>query len=335
MRTLVDVSGFSFTGKTAVIQLLSEFENVVSHDVEFEFDFARSPNGIIDVCSKCIDSPDWSLVRSCEAIRECDALIRRLGGDRSVGDRLSREGTAYDFYFPGFTNLAQAWLKSLLTSSYRAPWPYANFSRGRLTGLSIKYLRRFGLFKDELVYLARLSEEEIVEKTQLFFDGILKSCCEPGQVLITNNMFEPYSPSNHLRFVKDGYSIVVDRDPRDIYLSAKFAAKVAGVDVGAAVTGSSVGEFVKRFEVTRGNSCHKSERVIRINFEQLIFDYETVVEDLQHRLPIGEHIAKSQHFKLLNSRSNVGIWKSELGSNCLNEVAVIEDRLSDYLFEGI
>jgi hypothetical protein len=44
---VVDLSGYSFSGKSAVYDLLQEFEGYKMQGKEFEFDLLRCPGGLL------------------------------------------------------------------------------------------------------------------------------------------------------------------------------------------------------------------------------------------------------------------------------------------------
>ena len=45
---VVDLSGYSFTGKSAIYDFLTDYSNVKAHGVETDFDLFRSKNGILN-----------------------------------------------------------------------------------------------------------------------------------------------------------------------------------------------------------------------------------------------------------------------------------------------
>ena len=111
---IVDVSGYSFSGKSALVQLLQEFERAVGDDVEVEFDFLRAPGGMLDFYSSTAGSEQWSPIRASEAVNKMYRLIHAMGGGRSLTDRVSRGGPSYDFFYPGFTENARHFMRSLI-----------------------------------------------------------------------------------------------------------------------------------------------------------------------------------------------------------------------------
>ena len=68
----IDVSGLGHSGKTAVMDLLSEIEGFHLNNTVFEFNLLRLPDGIFDLKWAVYDN--WSLVRSDFAIKRFKQL---------------------------------------------------------------------------------------------------------------------------------------------------------------------------------------------------------------------------------------------------------------------
>lgn len=80
---IIDVSGFSFTGKSAFYELFSNSPELNSFGVEVEIDLLRVQGGLIDLHhALCIN---WSPIRSSEAIRRFSKLVHYLGGEEKSG----------------------------------------------------------------------------------------------------------------------------------------------------------------------------------------------------------------------------------------------------------
>ena len=94
---VIDLSGYSFSGKSAYFDLLCEFEGYNYHSREFEFELIRISDGILDLYNALVEN--WSPVRSSEAIRKFKRLIKVFGGNDKFSSRLLGRGYKYDYYF--------------------------------------------------------------------------------------------------------------------------------------------------------------------------------------------------------------------------------------------
>ena len=332
---IIDLSGYSFTGKSAVYDLISNWSGYYSHGKEFEFDIIRVQGGLLDL-RQALTQKHWSPVRSSEAIRNFLRLVHHMGGDRTLHSRLRRSGASYDHYLPDFSLLTNEFVNSLIESSWQCEWPFALYSRDKAYITSIKMARKFGFSLEDTVYLARLSEAEFDAKSSKYFERLFAPIAAKGfRWLVLNNAFEPFSPERSIELFDHAKAIVVDRDPRDVYISALRAGKIEGSQVGLAVTGGSVSNFIRRFRIYRRGETAKSPHVYRMQFESLVLDYEAEVKRICSLLDDVSVATSSQgrEFDPVNSARNVGQWRRLDDLRLLDDVAVIKSELSEYCLD--
>ena len=326
----VDVAGYSFSGKSAVYDMLSNFSNTTGHGVDFEFDLLRSRGGILDLQDSLVRN--WGLVRSSVSIRDFRRLTYFLGGNRRLLDRFFRGGPQYGEKFANFDALVSDYVRELTTDCWEGYWPYLDFCEGWLVILFNKYASKLYSRKSH-VYLSRLDENEFLKITSRFLDRLVVNGCDMNSnVLLLNNCCDPSNPDSSLILFSNAVSIVVDRDPRDIYLSA---LKAIDPEVGRAAVGRDVDTFITRFKVLRSSLAIDSPLVLRVSFENLVYDYDNtkrrIVEHVGADL-VGVEDPKCSTFDPAKSAFNVGQWKN---NNVYNrhrtEITKIESELASYL----
>ena len=76
---------------------------------------------------------------------------------------------------------------------------------------------------------------------------------------------------------------------------------------------------------------NNQKRIMYVNYEDLIFNYEQTVQELLSKLDVDPelHTKKKQYFDPAKSAKNVGIWKRMKDSK---EIKLIEKELKDYLY---
>jgi len=332
---VIDLSGYSFSGKSAVYDVISGWDGYYSHGKEFEFDLIRVQGGLLDL-RLALTQKHWSPVRSSEAIRNFIRLVHHMGGDRNLLSRLRRSGASYDHYFPSFSLLTNEFVRSLVESSWQCEWPFALYSRDNAYLTAIKLARKFGFSREDTVYLARSSEADFDTKSSEYFERLFAPIAARGfRWLVLNNAFEPFSPERSIELFDHAKAIVVDRDPRDVYISALRAGIIEGSQVGLAVTGGSVSNFIRRFRIYRSVANAKSPHVYRMQFESLVLDYEDEVERIRIFLDDASVTTTSQGraFDPAKSLRNVGQWRRLDDLLLLDDVAVIKSELSEYCLD--
>jgi hypothetical protein len=331
---VIDLSGYSFSGKSAYFDLLCEFEGYKHYSKEFEFELIRSHEGILDLYSALVEN--WSPVRSSESIRGFKKLINTLGGDKNLLSRFVSIGYHYDYYFPNFTNLSNKYVEKLILAKWISEWPFAYNNYPFYKLFIKKILLKMGkkdVFSAE-VYLSRFSQNEFINITKNYLNELLGCCLENNQkVILLNNAFETTNPTISHKFFNNVKSIIIDRDPRDVYLSAKNSGQVNGIDVGKSATGGSVENFIARFKLYRNNLIN-NENTLRINFENLVLDYENTLDKIFIFLNENRSIHKypKKYFDPEISKKGVAMWKNVDGQ-LKKDIDKIYLELKDYCLD--
>lgn len=329
---IVDLSGYSFSGKSAVFDLLSEFKGYKSHSKEFEFELLRTAGGILDLENALVHN--WSPIRSSEAIRRFKKLIKSYGGTNRLTSRLFSIGYQYDNYFPGFTEKSEDYLESLIMAKWDSDWPFALNDLPISSVIYRKLKSKLG-FKHAYefeVYLSRMSEEDFVGLTQIYLQNIFSGFIgRDDKAVVVNNMCEPFYPQKSHKFFLHPKSIIVDRDPRDIYMSAYQQGVIGKSNVGKAVLGSSLNDFIKRFLAYRAGNDNENSNILKLSFENLVLDYDVsknkILRFLEEENSI--HIYPKKYFDPNISIKGVGLWKKATGQT-KEAIQVINSELNEF-----
>jgi hypothetical protein len=323
----VDLSGYGFSGKHAVIDLLREFRGYNVPHFAFEFLPLRIQGGILDLEDALVN--DWSPIRSDAAIRRFKRLVRRLAAKNSLRHPISlfeAVGWNYDSIYAGrFTELSDRFVQHLVAASWVTDWPYPN---GELSGPELfvrKLLFRLGV-RTAMDFRVHLSlPDDFVGLAREYLGAVLSSNVPPGTTtIVMHNAFEPFQPQRCLKYFDRVRCIIVDRDPRDTYVQH---LKQRSVAIGPL-------EFVRRFRMFRAAARRfhvEDPAILRIQFEQLIFNYDEIVGRILHHLgePADAHERPREHFDPAVSRRNVGAW---LTYEKPEEIEYIRSELSEYCF---
>ena len=331
--SVVDLSGYSFSGKSAVYDLLSGCPSFYGFGVNFEFELLRAPGGIIEL-REALTGDSWSPVRSSDAVRRFLKLIDNLGGRRTIFDRLTKLGNHYDYYFPNFTEISTQYVDKLIIGQWTAFWPFSKLQYSVLDVIRYKILSNTGIATDDHVYLSKL-EPSIFDAYTKYYLGLIFPVegNRLGQKLVINNAFEPFNPSNSTCLIDGARSIIVDRDPRDIYLAALASSQGSGSKVGSAVVGNNVKDFVNRFRVYRSAIVtDENSNVYRMNFESVIQEFDRTLSELCAFLDVDINTfdAQGMSLDLDISSKNIGMWRRLTDRGTIKSISYIENELADY-----
>ncbi len=324
----LDLSGYAFSGKQAVIELVREFQgyHVPSH--EFEFLLLRIQGGIRDLETALVD--DWSPIRSDAAIRRFRRLIKRLGTKNRWNDPrgwFAAIGWNYDDYFDRrFFELSEQYIAGLIDASWTQYWPFPLAEMNGLDLFASKLLGRVGIgsFIEREIYLA--APQSFLADTRRYLNELLSSNVDAvTTTIVMHNAFEPFYPQRSMRYFEDARCIIVDRDPRDSFVGMQRRQPWA---IPAA-------EFVERHRLMRQiavRHADNSPRILHVQYEELLVNYDRTLESILAFL--GEdpviHVRPRQYFDPAESIKYMGIWKEYEKQD---EIDLIYRELREFCYE--
>lgn len=330
----ITCSSYYGTGSSAVSDFVSEFDNVFDFTNE-EFRFIQDPDGISDLEFNLVEC--FNRHNSGHSLKRYKRLVdfysgNFLGAKYSgfFGEKWKEISYKYideltDFTFPGW------WMYDLYDGGQ---WYY--FRKRILNKILHKTVwrnmpdRQLNTMKNEITYCCHPSEEKFLKTTQKYIYNLFSSVIPADkEILMVDQLLPPMNIKRYLRYFDNNIqTVVVDRDPRDVFVLDKYEWKDG-------VIPNDVDVFCKWYEYTRAHretENMSTDQVHFIKFEDLIYNYESTTKDLISWLNLDEkrHTQKGKKFKPEISIDNTQAWMRYPQS--LPEVKIIEERLSKYLY---
>jgi hypothetical protein len=346
--TFLDVSGVGNSGKSAVVDVLREFETVWAPEFSFEFDLVRVPGGLIELKTWLCD--DWSPVRSHAALRAFQQVVERMGVDPpwwNLRGLLRSTSHRYDRRFKGhFLPLSRRFARSFVVGHYRAEWSYDTLRENDPARFARKVLRRLGLRRAILREVLLVDGADFAERATRYLQELFAHAVPPDAVFIVlNNGLEPFNPVPGLEMIRGSRQLVVTRDPRDVYVSGQNLHRVTAQDRSLLASDNDglnksflatddLELFVRRYRLYHQKLyCGSDARVLQLRFEDLVCSYETSLERIMQFVGLSpeRHRRRQQCFSPAISRTNVGLWR-RYGRPA--EMSYIERELQPYLVES-
>lgn len=328
----IGACGFNATGSSAVIDYLREFnENVVVD--QFEFTIAHMPDGLQDLKYHLFEG-SIKHTSSCMALDRFQRLIKGYPSrmfSRYCGDRL------LEFAEEFLDSISQCeWIGSGAPDSYY-------FS---MRSIVARLLRKCNLAR-----FYRKAEERADKKLVLFPYNVKRYSCRPsnydvaarrfvgkmldelGRVseknMVLDQPFAGNNPQAAFPFFENPVAIVVDRDPRDYYLLCKKFYYPSGWRL---VPCNNVESFVAYFRSMRESMPYleNDSRILRIRFEDMVYEYETTTKRIRLFCHLGEHATPYRYFDPRKSIHNTNL--ASLYPDLSADVAFIEKALPEYLY---
>lgn len=310
MKNILDISGFVYSGKSAVSDILREVEGFYVPPVEEEFDLLRLPGGLIDFKHAVLN---WSPIRSIAAYREFANLANMVGRKLPYISRPFTNSLDYSGRYPGFQTYVDNFFDRITLTKWCSPWPFDNFRDGTIFTFLRKVGEKNGYMKLRNIYL--VDKESFIKSAQQLLESILwsKKDARNLHTVVVHNALEPFDPASNLDLLGSKVSIAVDRDPRDIYASAhlismgKMDRLNRYLNIPAA---HNVDTFIQRQKIYQRHIVN-NENVLRLKYEDLVHDYDHAKFRLFNFLNINEldhGKDKSKYFNPQKSIKNTQIW---------------------------
>jgi hypothetical protein len=269
---IITCASYYGTGSSAVTDLLSEFENDIYSFGEYEYRFIQDPDGISDLEFNIIENNHRH--NTSYAIKRFIKYMHSLT-EFGYGDGYKIFGKTYDILLNNYIN-------SICTLKTKTWWHRDRIDKGILFSYidrgyslikrmrNLKSEKRYSLLQNhELSYYTNISENDFLIATRHFVDSLFSSVSNKN-ILMIDQMIPPSNTSRYIRYFNDVKVIVVDRDPRDLFLLEKKQWQWGIIPT------DDVNEFIEWFKITRNVHAEKDDpnKVMRIRFEDLIFDYD-------------------------------------------------------------
>ena len=330
--------GFMGSGSSAMTELLSEFRGITSANGDFEYVFLYTPNGVFDLEDKLLRANN--ALRSDEAIHSFLDCMNDLYRKKNywVANYKERVSNRFLDYVHTFVNdLTTTKLETSSAYWYYMQNPTRIMTAQRLVRkavyvCSLKKLLLPPPLRYHGMILSFPKSDEYYEAAKRFIYAVMDAVKGSSDAVILDQFLLPHNLSRiDLYFNDDVKAVLIDRDPRDVFLSNKYywIPKHTGVPFA-----TDAKMFCIQYK--RMRECMqeiKSEKVIHYQFEDLVYNYDSTIKDLYDKLELSEqlHVDKKKNFNPEISIVNTNIKRKN--PMFIQEAEIIEHELPQYLYQ--
>ncbi|MDP4088142.1 MAG: sulfotransferase family protein [Bacillota bacterium] len=332
-KKIITCAGYGATGSSVVTDLLKEFDNMKSMG-SFEFSFPHEVDGLSDLQHYVVD--DFHRLKIDEGIHRFKRMVKNMGG-------------WYQPYFNGkFFTLTEAYIQELIDVSWEGYWHQHAYRLSRLgRKLSYEYpsrfrasLHRFFGKKDDYEYIPyykrsemyfSFARERFFTCTRNYTEALFRELDLENRFehLVLDQLVPPSNTERYLQYFNDVKIIVVDRDPRDLYLLNKLFWKEGWIP------SEEIGLYIKWFRLMREHLKYEKDdpqKVLRINFEEFVYNYDAAVDRVKEFLNLSSdsHVNKFKHFNPDISIKNTRLW--EKYQEHREDISLIEKELPEFCY---
>ena len=334
MNQLVVPVGYMGSGSSAITDIVGEFCGYDTSNGSFEFVFLHCPNGVFDLEDKLLVGNN--ALRSDEALHSFYDTMKQLydkkwwwvGGYRQhIGER--------------FLQITQQYLAQLVQFSPCYYWYMQENTNTRmfwqLLWRKLLKICTFGkvILKKPLLYkpvwIAYPTPEEFYQATQQYLSSIWKEMGIERNAIVLDQLLLPHNLYRIERYFHEELrAIVVSRDPRDVFIINKYIWPGQGQQVIYPV---EVEQFCVFYQKLRQSEKRcESKRILRIQFEDLVYQYEESIKRIRQFLGVTEadHRYKGTRFQPERSIENTQLFTHAMYRQ---EADYIAEHLPQYIYE--
>lgn len=329
-------TGYMGSGSSAITDLLSEVDGYSCLNGNYEYVFMHCPNGLFDLEDKLLKGNN--VVRSDEALHSFYNCMKNLYANKHywVADYKTKIGS--DF-IDWINTLINSLINDRITDSY---WYYQEnpnleiYLKKLISKLlsivtNKKIKLKPGLTYNEM-WVSYPSNEDFYASAKIFLD---KFFCEMGikqNHIILDQFLLPHNIYRAPNYFNENYKIiVVERDPRDVFILNKYYWRDSNCPVPYSF---DVKKFCENYKKMRDMEIiNTNSNVKRIHFEDLVYNYDNEVEDIFRFLGISKEKHLKPFTKLNPKKSILNTQLFEQNINYKEESEYIKKELSEYIYD--
>lgn len=331
---VISCASYYGTGSSAITDYVSEFNGVFSMTNE-EFRFLQDPDGIDDLAFHLVENHNRH--NAGHALKRYKRLVDFYNGNIF--------GRKYAPYFHGrWKDISYAYIDALTDFTFKGWWMYDLYDRGSLFYFRKRILNKLlhktiwrnkpdrilNTMRNEITYCSAPSEDKFVSCTKKYINELLAEASNSADMIMVDQLVPPSNLPRYTRYFDEIKVIVVDRDPRDLYL-LELKEWRDGV-----IPHDSVEMFVNWFRYTRAHrkmEVFDPNTTLFVHFEDLVYRYSEETSRIRYFLNLDErdHCRPLTSFIPEQSRRNTRKWLQypEMAA----DIAYIEHELAEYLYD--
>jgi len=329
----ISVIGYGWTGSSAYVELLKEFNGVGAFPGEFRI--AKDPHGLAYLEESLVHN--WDFVGNDIAIKNfieyCEMLSRDTGIFKKAGKNFTKKLDV------NFMELTKDFIDNLTDMSYIGD---SSLHRYKISALKYFYMRirtkysEYDYNNSTKMYLSRPSDKKFITESRKYINNLFSSYARQNGI-DTIVLDQAISPTNIVKtssYFENIKIIIVDRDPRDIYTNLAKRNVLFGADINKNNSSKKYIKWHLKLRELSINDVINSTKIpiLRVNFEDLIYDYKNTIGKINDF--VGNDKYHKYQYKNFNpeskyAKNNVGMWKKYSNQKVMAEIL---EELPEYCY---
>lgn len=334
MNKLLIPTGYMGSGSSAVTDILKSLDGFTAPHGSFEYVFLHCPDGVFDLEDKLLVNNN--ALRSDEALRSFRKAMKELFDKPLWWPGLYKKNLS-----PRFMEVTDGFISSLVQFRSNGFW-YHQEVRGARAFFPLAFNKVLRMVSNgkinrtaPLLYkgmeISLPTPEEYYSAARRYVDELLSAMGISTTNLVLDQLLLPFNAwrmDNY--FGENAECIIVDRDPRDVFLCNKYIWRKR--DGNPVPYPDDVNEFCAYYKALRkAERLTDNPHVHRMHFEDLIYSYDRSTDRIMDIAGVSPDAPKpALAFDPETSIENTQLFNLP---EFEDEAAVIERELKDYLYD--
>lgn len=335
MKRIIVPTGYMGSGSSAITDLVAEFKDCQNEHKSYEYVLLHCPNGLFDLEDKLLVGNN--AIRSDEAIRSFELQMKKL-----YDKKFWWVGNYKNIISPNFMKITNNFIMNIQEFNYQGYWYMHEEVNTKMffklllrKPLKILTLNKFKFNKilkyNDGMRISYIKDKDFYKYAHEYIYNIVEEISKGKENIILDQFLLPFNLFRVDNYFDDKLKvIVVERDPRDVFIINKYIWQDRQLCVPFPL---EVNEFCAFYIKMRESEkkCN-SDKVFRVKFEDLIYNYDDKVKEIIKFLGFKEsdHVNKKTRFIPELSIKNTQLFRKE---QYQEESKIIEKKLMDYLYD--
>lgn len=322
------VLGYGWSGSSAVVDLLNEYDQ--TYQIPVEFRLIKDPYGMMDLRYNLVDR--WDPLNVDISVKKFLWHVKYLNQKRK---RIPpRVGLGYQTALHhDFENAVNKFISEIAPTQYDGFWFFFDYLKSGVDLLFERVLLKLHLKKNknENMFYSNISGDYFDQKAQECIESIFAEAQSKSKFLILDQAVPAQDIEQADHYFKDYKVIVVDRDVRDNYCDLVNNHALIGEEIRKSKDNRFFIDWYLRLRKNRSDYS-ESSNVKFVSFEKLVFEYEETVREIEDFVGLSSdsHKKIKEYFNPDNSKRNIGIWKKYERQEIISD---LKEKLADYISE--
>lgn len=330
---IITCAGYYRTGSSAVTDLLSEFDNVGTLGTS-EFRLIYDASGIRDL--------EYGILENNDRLNTSVYIKRFIKFTKILNGGLIRRGYK-KFLGEDFWSFTMEYVDKI--TGLKCPaWSHLDrFEKGALFNVIDVVLEQIGFLLNnkhrisllnltkECSFFSDVDSDSFYRYTREYISKIMRCLNkENKEYFMVDQLLPPANLEHYFQYFFDDIKvIVVDRDPRDLFILENEIYRWGNIPY------KNVESYCKWFQITRrhrSTEVYDKDKVMFIQFEDLIYNYDLTLKKISFftGVDLSHHIEKKKQFD-----PSISIKGTNLVSKYPkyeNSAKYIKDHLNEYIY---